>query len=217
MPDYIKLCMNTWCVPYTLLDYDTVNDYTDLDIMGAARFTLPQTSDCIRAHVLRDHGGYWMDADTIMLTDRLPACNVVGDPVSRSHSIGLLYTEPKADMYVQWSAYQDRIIESGEVPAHWGALGNSFTNDYVKEHEEITIAQIAGFMPDIYMGKGTNRRERYIDFYFDQRLHLSDVRGDILMLHNSWTPQWYKELTAEEVLECDCTLSNILRERLCDI
>ena len=32
MPAYIKLCMQTWKIPYVLLNYDNVNQYTDIPI-----------------------------------------------------------------------------------------------------------------------------------------------------------------------------------------
>ena len=64
MPDYIKLCMYTWHFPVTILNYDNLNNYTDLQITSQLeRFTLPQIADCVRVHVLRDQGGYWLDAD----------------------------------------------------------------------------------------------------------------------------------------------------------
>ena len=41
MPGYIRLCMDTWKVPYTLLNYDNLNEYTHFNIEKAKRFTLP--------------------------------------------------------------------------------------------------------------------------------------------------------------------------------
>ena len=55
--------------------------------------------------------------------------------------------------------------------------------------------------------------DKYKRFYFRESYHLADIRStDMIMLHNSWTPGWYKRLSKESVLLGSCTLSNILRE-----
>lgn len=59
-------------------------------------------------------------------------------------------------------------------------------------------------------------KERYIKyvlFYFKNKYKLSDIHTtDMLMLHNSWTPYWYKQKTLKDIREDNCTLSNILNE-----
>ena len=48
---------------------------------------------------------------------------------------------------------------------------------------------------------------------FNNKFHLSDIKKtNMIMLHNSWTPEWYKLFTKDQVLSYDCTMSNILRE-----
>lgn len=55
--------------------------------------------------------------------------------------------------------------------------------------------------------------DKYRTFYFESNFSLKDLREtDILMLHNSWTPAWYKDLTREDIMNNGCTLSNILKE-----
>ena len=218
MPAYIKLCMDSWKVPFTVLNYDNINDYTDLQISESLkRFTLPQISDCIRVHVLRDQGGYWLDADTIMITDKLPETNMIGNPISRTNTIGMLYTEKNSDMYIDWAKYQDKFISNPNSPTQWSVFGNDFTDRYVLEHEDITISSVHSCWPENYMVNGESRYEKYLKFYFDNKFHLSDIlQTDMLMLHNSWTPDWYKDLSKEEVLSANCTLSNILKEVLCN-
>ena len=216
MPAYIKLCMATWKLPYTLLNYDNLGQYTELDIDRAKRFTLPQIADCVRVHVLRDNGGYWLDADTIMLTGKLPDTDMVGDPEQRTNSIGLLRTEPHSQMFTEWAAFQDRIIEGPDTSLYWATMGNAFTDDYVKQHTQVRIHPIADYCPEVYMIEGDIPRwQKYRRFYFEERNTLSDIRpADLLMLHNSWTPEWYKNVPEGKVLDANCTMSNILREAL---
>ena len=219
MPEYIELCMKTWKFPYVLLNYKNLNKYTNLPVThDLTRFALPKVANCVRAHVLRDHGGYWLDTDTIMVNDKLPDTTVIGYPEIRSNSIGYLYADrPHMDMFEKWSEFQDKIINNpSSIETHWSFLSNDFTDPYVKEHEDVTISNIENCWPETYMVQGDiHRQYKYEQFYFDGSYHLSDIRPtDMLMLHNSWTPEWYKKLSEKEVLSQNCTLSNILKEVL---
>ncbi len=216
MPGYIKLCMDTWRVPYTVLNYDNLHEYTDISIEPLKRFTLPQIADCVRVHVLRDQGGYWLDADTIMLTGKLPDTDMVGDPEQRTNSIGLLWSEQGSDMFTEWAKFQDEIINGWETSAYWALMGNAFTDNYVKEHKEVRIWPTENYLPETYMvSDNIPRWQKYNRFYFEEHYTLADIRPtDLLMLHNSWTPEWYKTLPVCKALDANCTMSNILREVL---
>ena len=218
MPSYIKLCLNTWHFPFEIINYDTLKQYTDFDIDRAKRFTLPQIADCVRVHVLRDNGGYWLDTDTICIADKLPKENIMGYPDTRAHTIGMLHTESHADMYEKWAAFQDEIISRDETPKHWATMGNAFTDAYISSHPEIRIGDIYTRWPETYMIPGdAGRYEKYIELYFNSENDLEDLEPtDILMLHNSWIPDWYKQLSKDSVLNNNCTLSNILRKLICN-
>ena len=217
MPGYIKLCMDTWKVPYIVLNYKNLREYTDIDIEPLKRFTLPQIADCVRVHVLRDNGGYWLDADTIMISGKLPDTDMVGYPETRQNSIGLLHTEPHSQMFTEWAAFQDEIIHGQDASPYWALMGNAFTDDYVKRHEDVRIHPIEDYWPEVYMvSDDIPRWQKYRRFYFEERNTLSDIRPtDLLMLHNSWTPEWYRNVPEGKVLDANCTMSNILREVLC--
>lgn len=217
-PGYIKLCMDTWRFPFVVLNYDNLHNYTDLPIERIKQFTLPHIADCVRIHVLRDQGGYWLDADTIMLGDSLPETDLVGYPELRESSAGLLYSEPQSEMFKEWAAYQDEIINSTDIPTYWGTFVNSFSDAYIQQHKEVRIHPIETYWPETYMISGSMPRFlKYKQFYFEEQYSLSDIRRtDLLMLHNSWTPNWYKALSPKGVLSSGCTMSNILREVLCD-
>lgn len=216
MPDYIRMCLETWKLPYTMLNYDNLREYTDYDIEGAKRFTLPQIADAVRVHVLRDHGGYWLDADTIMIGDELPEETIMGNPIIRLNTIGFLHAEkPHENMFEEWAAYQDKVIADLSYDCRWDVLGNRYTDCYLFEHREVPIANVSNRWAETYMIPDCTRLYAYHEFYFNDKYHLSDLREtDMLMLHNSWTPDWYKKLTREQVLESNCTMSNVLREVL---
>lgn len=218
-PAYIALCMSTWKFPYTVLTYDTLSKYTDLPADdNLKRFTLPKVADAVRAHVLRDQGGYWLDADTIMVGDTLPTTTVIGDPLLRRHNGGFLYAEnPNMDFFADLSRYQDAVIADPDCSGHWSVMLNAFTDPYLGKHKEVTISDARNCFPETYkIGGDIPRYEKYKRFYFDGSYKLSDLDPTgMLMLHNSWTPEWYKQMTDTEVLNHNCTLSIILRELLC--
>lgn len=218
MPDYIQLCMKTWRFPYIMLNYDNLHEYTDLDINLLKRFTLPQIADVVRAHVLRDHGGYWLDTDTIMMTDELPDyCTIMGYPDTRANTIGFLYAaEPHEDFFERWADYQEVVLKAPNSSRHWSAMGNIFTDKYLSINRSVAISWVERRWPETYMIKeDMPRNEKYRLFYFYSMYHLKDIMStDMLMLHNSWTPGLYKDMPVTEVLSQRCTLSNILRELL---
>ena len=220
IPSYIKLCIDTWMFPYIILNYENLHHYTDLQITPELkRFTLPQIADCVRVHVLRDQGGYWLDADTIMVTDVLPTETMIGNPIMRTNTIGYLHADsPHTPMFDEWATYQDAVIKDPYSTSQlWSIMGNSFTDVYVKKHTYISICDVEKCWPEVYMvEEDVPRYNKYKHFYFGMTYSLSDIKPtNMLMLHNSWTPDWYKKLSAEEILKDDKhTLSNILREVL---
>lgn len=213
-PPYIDLCMGTWKLPYTLLNYSNINEYIDLPLDKLKKFSLPIIADIIRVHILFEYGGYWLDTDTIMLGNELPKENMVGDTNVRSNTIGFLHTDKHSDMYRLWVDYQNKIINDDNLVIKWNVAGNAFTDNYVKNHTEITIYPVNNMWPETYMIKDNiGRWEKYRKFYFKDNYHLKDINNDkLIMLHNSWTPDWYKKLSKDDVLNYKCTLSNILKE-----
>lgn len=221
MPAYIEMCLETWQdkFPFVVLNYDNLETYTEYDIESAKRFTLPIQADAVRVHVLRDNGGYWLDADTIMLTDHLPDADILGNIWEGTNTIG--YLRSNKQMFEAWAEYQDNVIEAygrevKRVEANWDILGNAFTDPYLKTHNDVKIGSIETHWPEVYMIKDNMKRAmKYLTFYFASNYHLTDIKKtDMLMLHNSWTPAKYKARTRENVLQRNCTLSNILREVL---
>lgn len=219
MPDYLKLCMETWKFPYIVLNYNNLSQYTDKIPEKVKQLTLPKIADYVRVHVLRDNGGIWLDTDTIMLSDKLPEEYILGNNDTRINTIGFLKTEPHTEFFETWASYQDWMLN--KLPnlktdtTHWGIMGNLFTDPFLKEHKEIKIGKLEQNWPETYMINGNLQRpSKYQKFYFGCNFTLNDVKDktNMLMLHNSWTPDWYKKLSKEDVLKQKCTLSNILNE-----
>lgn len=62
-----------------------------------------------------------------------------------------------------------------------------------------------------------NPKDAYRDFWFSKAASLDRVfskKQTVIGLHNSWTPDWFLNLSKEEVLEHECMLSKTLRHLL---
>jgi hypothetical protein len=62
-----------------------------------------------------------------------------------------------------------------------------------------------------------DRRQQYLEFWFVERSNAKIAfpsNQRLIALHNSWTPEWYKQLTIEEVLAHPCLLSRTIRDIL---
>ena len=205
--------METWPFEFVELNYTNLHEYTALPLDMLVQYPLQQVSDIVRVHVLRDNGGVWLDADTIVLGD-LPEETLLGYPETGDNTIGFLRADPGAEMFKEWATFQDNTMRRYGGGCWWSMFGNDFTDPYLEEHPEIQIGDITNRWPETYMIGGHGpRMAKYIELYFAATYSLDELRPtDLLMLHNSWTPEWYKALTRSEVLEARGTLSNILNE-----
>ena len=120
------------------------------------------------------------------------------------------------DFFVDWARYQDAVIADPNCSDHWSVMINAFTDPYIGKHPEVTISDVRNCWPETYMIDGDEPRYvKYEKFYFENEYHLDALDStDMLMLHNSWTPAWYKDLSVSDIFAKHCTLSNILRELL---
>ena len=117
---------------------------------------------------------------------------------------------------------KDRLADGAPPPSKrfFRYLGNGIINPYVKSttdkfvkvlDRKIVMPELA-FLPE--HSELARNKEVYQDFYFLQHKHLPDIRTNMLMLHNSWTPQIVKLMSEDELMHFDCTLSNVLFEAL---
>ncbi len=76
-----------------------------------------------------------------------------------------------------------------------------------------------GFIPEAkyFKSKLMEPQEKYRQFWFANKGDIKNVFMDkqsLIGLHNSWTPQWYKDFSEKEILEHDCRLSRTLQSLL---
>jgi hypothetical protein len=68
-----------------------------------------------------------------------------------------------------------------------------------------------------FKSKVMTSEEKYGKFWFDNGIDIKEVfrpNQMVIGLHNSWTPEWYKELSEKDVLENESLLSRTLKHLL---
>lgn len=233
IPAYLKLCMKTWekFIPnadITMLDYSNIRDFIDIDLYGrelfSGKYSLPQIADAVRCILLEKYGGLWLDTDTIILHKNFvdyfqskKDITFFGNSVARTVHIAVINSVPHSKLMKFWvDGVREKIQNFRKEKDFWAYLGNSIIYNYIKEHpEEIDVLDVVKekVMPEKIDARATiSHPELYVDFYFRKKFHLSDMQSSVIMLHNSWTPNLFKEMSESDFLRYDCTLANILAE-----
>lgn len=242
MPYCWKLCLKTWqknLPEYSInvLDFENIGKYIDLrqfgDNLFSRQMNLMLISDVIRATVLEKYGGIWFDIDSIILDrsakkffeeDDEHDAVFFGDTEKHVGTyIAFIKAKAHSDFLKSWIEYIKKIlggITNSTPPFTPNIMGNDFTDSYCMEHlQEIKIISsddtsvIAESV--LYPIKTIEELpDRYMKFYFTSSYHIEDIPADILFLHNSWTPEVFKNISEEDFLRCDFTMANILMEVL---
>ncbi len=238
IPVYLQLCMGTWKkflpnATIVVLDYKNLGEFIDVRELYLhlfpGRFSLMNIADAVRVAVLAKYGGIWLDLDTIILSsdvekyflpDEKHRMIFFGDLEDRSCHIAFMNAPPAStcmklwyefNREKMWNLNEETVIKSD-------FFGNSFINDYSKNYvDEIKILDRKSVMPELSLTSGLDWESRfnaYINYYFLQNLHLADIPCKMLLLHNSWTPKLFSQLSVEDFLYMDCTMVNVLAEAL---
>jgi len=124
-----------------------------------------------------------------------------------------------------WALYLKETIKKDDVEAFRGReLLHRISNSVLERKRNLlfrTVYKIYltmldsnkyGFIPEAkyFKSKLMEPQEKYRQFWFTNKCDIKNVFMDkqsLIGLHNSWTPQWYKDFSERDVLEHDCLLS----------
>lgn len=208
------------------------------------KMTLPIQADAIRVAILQKYGGIWMDSDTIITNSEcINMFNgsdliMFGNSNNRMMNIGIIYANNNSTILKTWinnillriRIYKYRLflktifpikffIESFNKLLTWNYLGNGILDEIVKNASNSSFKIIqreeSNVFPEMLLKNGSIQK-KYQDFYFTARnpeTILKKSKG-ILMLHNSWTPQKYRNMSLEEFLRQDILPSHLFKKLL---
>ncbi len=248
IPAYIDLCMHTWqkFLPdyeIVVLDYSNLKNWIDDECYKSIlykKFSLPKQADAIRCAVLRRHGGLWLDADTIITSDKVnELLKIPSDFVLIERHIAFIYAQPESKILALW---ENEIRERVQIYKKWHLLAQLFNRKYYKKLKSwdymgngiidkyLEIAgekhfysiddQTVNAFPEKTYYKPVQESEliyNYRNFWFNNDFSqyiLEHKSFDIICLHNSWTPKKFKQLKQEDVFKQDCTMSKLLQKIL---
>ena len=257
IPGYLHLCMRTWekFLPdyeVVLCDYSNLADYLDKTTVSeilCKKMPLPQQADCIRAALLKNHGGIWLDADTIITSANCfkwmekSEVVMIGRPntAGRVH-VGFIYTSrPDTDFINAWySALRYRIRnykllykfiflrwifrKKWREMIRWNYCSNAIIDPLWKNFPSDKFILVdrdqIGALPE-FLSKLNKQSiplgKLYHDFYLKKgnaRTQVMDKTKGLVLLHNSRMPKPYRDMTANEFLQQDILLADLLKRIL---
>ena len=241
MPAYIQLCMETWYehipdLEVVIINHENLREWTGdrIDTERFKRITLPMQSDVVSLLTLEQHGGIFMDADTIVTRDIFEEIEkvdpkklvVFGTPGTMAIHVAIQMSLHPHNPFLGAAAEiaLQRVNElplQGPLPINWDHFGNGiFTlvaeDEAAKSALHILNRTASGNILESHYFTDKPPGEQYLQFYFGQhKIKLDEVTEKIrfgaVSLHNSWTPETYKDLTREQVIESGNMLSKLLR------
>lgn len=244
IPGYIKLCIRTWQNIFPnnriiILDYSNLYHYLGHSLISkilCKNMRMSVQADAIRVAILKKYGGIWMDADTIVINSSFIKSfyNYQYELVTLSYHIGFIYASKNSIFISKWlrkiikgvnnykKALSRNFTKEQYIYFNRGNyLGNSIFNPIVKEckgkeYLQIDRLKMFAFPEIIFIKANLPAHIKYRMFYFSRGnpKEIIDKNKGIIMLHNSWTPKQYRNMSEEEFLKQDILLAHLLRQLL---
>lgn len=238
MPAYLELCQETWSknIPNCrihVLNYSNlyyyIGDTYNLDDLKKISFAMQ--SDIISAAVLEKFGGLFLDIDCIVTANLFDIFNKIshnklisfGDPLNYSIHLAVLYCKnPNNPILTKWRTEAQIRLKNLPENFDWSYFGNSIMNPLIRQDKNknsfILDRKVSGnILESSVLGNDRDKSiEYYRHFYFNPYLSFNKnslklVRCGVISLHNSWTPQNYKQIKDKsEFLQQEIPLSSML-------
>ncbi|MDN8598429.1 capsular polysaccharide synthesis protein [Citrobacter sp. S2-9] len=226
MPVYLKLCMRSWykAIPgakICLINQANIMQFLPKTLLTASFFNLPlaMQSDVVSVWVLLSRGGLFLDVDTIMT--RNPFTNNVFNPARlcafgyeerKQIHLAVMFSQQRKNalLYAWITEVAKKLAKPLPSPLPWDWVGNSIINILLREPSLQESVQIldAGDYGNILELSITEETpfNRYMKYYFTPPVcpleeTILKVKGGMISLHNSWTPEIYRKATLQEIVK----------------
>lgn len=238
LPKFYKIVVLDYQNLQDYLDFKLINKIL------CKQMTLSFQSDAIRVAILQKYGGIWMDCDTIITNSKcmniFNGSDLFMFGISKENHphIGFIYASKNSTILKAWLSgiikrvriYKNNLFFKHIFPKKiykiffekllaWDYLGNGILNEIIKNTPEkdfkLVKREEAYVFPELHFLKGPESN-CYKEFYFssgDPLPVLKKCKG-MIILHNSWTPNKYKEMSEEKFLLQDIMLARLLSKLL---
>ena len=216
MPAYIKLCIETWkrFLPeyeIIILDYSNLSEWIGSECYDGIlykEFSFPKIADAVRCAVLRQHGGIWLDTDTIIMSPNIEKLFSNGAELTLiNRYISFLCAKPDARILKFWEkgvktklklynkfslspCYKfARVFRFGLAKRmqSWNFLGNSILNKYLVKaapDKLITLcAEEIGVHPECTWQRENNIDLKNVKVY--RQFYFYNDYSDFVLKHSS--------------------------------
>lgn len=240
IPAYLDLCRDTWIknIPNCqihVLNHSNLHKYIgniyDLEKLKTIPFAMQ--SDIVSAAVLEKFGGLFLDLDCIVIDDVFDIFSKISDtklisfgrPTSKAIHLAVLYCRtPNNPILREWRKAAQERLQNKPEKYPWHYFGNGIINPLLNKSEYkddfyIIDRTLSGnILESVIFGDNQNRViDDYKNLYFNEYFRLSPrvlncVTCGVISLHNSWTPQKYKEKANKlDFLACDAPIAGLLK------
>ena len=200
--------------------------------------SLPVQSDAIRCAVLKKYGGIWMDVDTIITGEKAREIleNNADFTLIAPH-ICFIKANAESEILHKWERrifarikFAQKVLKYGKFTRFvlkyfnrrlykriltWNYLGNGILDRILSRHDYQKLERDAlKTMPELMLAETISKPvKRYKQFYFanDYSEYVLNNTKGLLLLHNSWTPKEFRQMTKEEFLTQNNTLAKIFK------
>lgn len=208
------------------------------DIKNLKMYSFAKQSDIVSAAYLTKFGGTFIDIDTIMINER---CNnflendssrdvlkLFGNHATGGMHIGALSTPARGRLISYWAEkLLDRVPE-WEFDNSWAYVGNQIIEPYAKlseNSEYLEVLDVSDLLvtPELQAieDSSLNSRQKYEKFWFSELNsenkkfidQLISDGGGIISLHNSWTPEFYADMSVDQILNDNRCLSYLFSQK----
>ena len=219
-----------------ILNFKTIKKYLGEYLYSKIIFnqlSLQMQADAIRIALLKLYGGIWMDADTIITNGSILKglekyeLVMIGEEKAKVQHIGFLYASIKSKIINLWFYEIIKRIDfckkytkknNKTLKLRWNYLGNGIIDRLVKNASFNEFLRIDRYkiyaVPEYIFNKNISLsvQENYKHFYFqkgDPNIILNSSKG-IILLHNSFTPPEYKNMSLNKFLKANILLARLL-------
>ncbi|WP_245566801.1 glycosyltransferase [Jonesia quinghaiensis] len=235
---YLKACVATWYSHFpelelTIIDHSNMGEWLEdlLPVSEVKKLSFAMQSDVVSAAVLSKVGGVFVDIDTIVTGERARSFMLPKDerlhcfgisPESGFH-LALLSSSGPNQLARFWVDQIARRLSPLPGKYEWSHVGNAPLSDILKSMDTKDLIKVLdknkyGVILETSLGVKAHPMELYRRIWFEETkyadLNYRNVAiADLMLLHNSWTPKWVKEITSIPVL---LSKDNLFSSVICD-
>jgi len=222
-----------------ILDYKTLKEYIGEELFSniiCKNMPLHVQADAIRVSLLKLYGGLWLDTDTIVLNGNFTKeferyeLTMIGEEKIHYQYIGFILASKNSSILNNWfnniiykvKNYKYILNRNKsnltEKMKNFDYLGNSIIDPILNNisnntYFRIDSQRIKAFPERIIIKNSSlTNSGKYRKFYFTKGNPqiIFNTSKYIILLHNTWTPLIYKNMTEEEFLSQDILISKLL-------